>query len=399
MIKVLHVVDSLGLGGVTRSVTGICNSADFDRYEVSIISLQDHERANSTARDGLHPNVKFYSINYDFDPEYSLPAFFRAALLESTIRRKARDFLGVVCSVDPDILHFHTLPRELNLGPLARRICGCSLVYTDHSVRIGNDEYKPHVRVLLSYIYRQLYKPFHLIAVSSSVADCIRRFDLQARGKHLATITNGVNTSEFRPISTVDRDAMSVIYLARISPVKGHQELIDAWHQMNASPKHRLRLVGPNELGDSIVEHAEQNGCKNIEFTGPRDDVIDLLQKADIGVFPSRKEGLPLALLEMMATALPVVVSNIPELASVVTDNHDGMIYRSGDPADLAAKLQSLMRDPALRRRLGGNARRTVIERYSSDNLAGRVEAFYRHILKDELEAGRDDAPLSKQVQ
>ena len=54
-----------------------------------------------------------------------------------------------------------------------------------------------------------------------------------------------------------------------------------------------------------------------------------------------------------------------------------------GDSADLAAKLQLLMRGPLLRRKLGENARRTVIERYSSDNLASQVEAFYRHILKE----------------
>ena len=382
MIKVLHVVGSLGLGGVTRVVTNICNNADFDRHEVSIVSLQDHEGATSLVGGDLCPNVKVYTIDYNIDPDYSLPAFFSAAFLESAVRRKAQNFLRVVCSVRPDILHFHTLPRELNLGPIARRICGCSLVYTDHSVRISDDEYKPHVQVLLSFIYRRLYRPFHLISVSSSVAHCIKRFRLQGRGKHLTTITNGVNISHFQPISSVDRDALSVIYVARICPPKGHRELIDAWHQVNASTEHRLILVGPNELGDSIVQHAKRNGCHNIEFTGPRNDVTDLLQKADIGVFPSRKEGLPLALLEKMATALPVVVSNIPELASIVTDNHDGLIYRSGDSADLAAKLQSLMRGPLLRRKLGENARRTVIERYSSDNLASQVEAFYRHILK-----------------
>jgi glycosyltransferase involved in cell wall biosynthesis len=385
VIKVLHVVSNLGLGGVTRVVTDICNNADFNRHEVSIVSLREHEGANSIVGGGLRPRVKVYTIDYNCDYEYSLPAFFKAAFLDSTVCRNAQDFLRVVCSVRPDVLHFHTLPRELNLGPIARRTCGCSLVYTDHSVRISDGEYKPHVQVLLSFIYRRLYRPFHLITVSSSVADCIERFRLHGRGKHLTTITNGVNTSDFRPISSSDRDALSVIYVARISQVKGHQELIDAWHQMNASTKHRLILVGPNEMGDSIVKHAERNGCHNIEFTGPRDDVIDLLQKADIGVFPSRKEGLPLALLEKMATALPVVVSNIPELASVVTDNHDCLIYHSGDCADLAAKLQSLMRDPLLRRKLGENARRTVIERYSSSNLAGQVEAFYRRILNDEV--------------
>ena len=131
-----------------------------------------------------------------------------------------------------------------------------------------------------------------------------------------------------------------------------------------------------------IVQYAARNGCHTIDFTGPRTDVIDLLRKADIAVFRSRKEGLPLALLEKMATALPVVVSNIPELTSVVTDNYDGLVYHSGDCAELAAKLELLMRDALLRRRLGENARRTVVERYTSDRLAGQVEAFYRRILQ-----------------
>ena len=188
--------------------------------------------------------MKVYSIDYNFDAEYSLSAFFKAAFLESSIRRKAQNFLRVVSTVRPDILHFHTLPLELNLGPIAGRICECSLVYTDHLVRISDDEYKPLVQGLLSFVYRRLYKPFHLIPVSSSVADCIKRFRLQGRGKQLTTITNGVNISDFWPVSRVDRDALTVIYVARISPVKGHRELIDAWHQMQRSTKCRLLTGG-----------------------------------------------------------------------------------------------------------------------------------------------------------
>src|ERR1700739_1576430 len=82
VIKVLHVVSSLELGGVTRVVTDICNCADFDRHEVSIVSLQDHEPAGGFVGRRLHPNVKLYTINYNFDPEYSLPAFFKAAFLD-----------------------------------------------------------------------------------------------------------------------------------------------------------------------------------------------------------------------------------------------------------------------------------------------------------------------------
>ena len=100
------------------------------------------------------------------------------------------------------------------------------------------------------------------------------------------------------------------------------------------------------------------------------------LQKAHIGVFPSFREGLPLAMLEMMACGLPVVASDIPEIKSVITDGQDGLLYASGNAAELANKLLRLINNESLRARLGQQARRTVESEYG-EPIAQKYHQLY----------------------
>ena len=93
-------------------------------------------------------------------------------------------------------------------------------------------------------------------------------------------------------------------------------------------------------------------------------DVADLLARADVFVLSSTSEGLPLSILEAMAAALPVVASSVGGVPEAVEDGETGLLVPPRDPVRLAAALERLLVDPALRRRLGANGRARVLERF-----------------------------------
>jgi len=97
-------------------------------------------------------------------------------------------------------------------------------------------------------------------------------------------------------------------------------------------------------------------------------------------VFPSYKEGLPLALLEKMRIGLPCVVSDIPELKSLVADGVDAMVYNSGNVKQLSNKIMELASDLSLRERIGTSAADTVEAKYVSKmgGIDKEYEEFYR---------------------
>jgi glycosyltransferase involved in cell wall biosynthesis len=118
-----------------------------------------------------------------------------------------------------------------------------------------------------------------------------------------------------------------------------------------------------------------------VKFAGERSDVQDYLRDADVFVLPSKAEGISNALLEAMAQGLPVVVSDIPGNAEVVDDEKTGIVFHRDDVSSLAARLQSLLQDQALRQELGDAARREIDARYAIGRIAERYIGVYQGLL------------------
>ena len=128
----------------------------------------------------------------------------------------------------------------------------------------------------------------------------------------------------------------------------------------------------------------ENKNLRNLKIALSLHSTDNELRKSAIGVFPSHQEGMPLALLEMMATGLPVVASNIPEIATIITDGYDGLLFEVGNVDDLAEKLQRVLSDETLRKKLGENARKTVLEKYATP-LSKSYGEFYKNLVKTKI--------------
>lgn len=377
-IKVIHLVSDLGIGGVQKVVLDICSSADLEKYKISIFTLGPSSDLVATYL--LPPEIEIRYFNYEYSTDYSLIGYFKHTFFTKEIAAKGAQIIDALVTEKPTILHLHIHPRELNLGILVQKKTNCELVYTQHLLRLNPGGFSLK---LLGYIFRKTFHKYHIVAVSQSTYDEIIQYKLLGSDKILALIENKLNLKLFHPLSKKTSDFISIVYVARIGAPKAHSELIVAWSKLNDSIKKKLILVGPDELNGEMQRLAAKLvPDKSIVFTGPKNNITEILCTCDFAVFPSHKEGLPIALLEKMAMGLPVIVSSIPELTSVVKDNINGLVFECGNADDLAKKISLLLADSELREFLGHNARKTIAEKYGSENIALPNELLYEKIIR-----------------
>ena len=372
-MKLIYVVNSLEVGGVTEVVKATLQKLEIN-YNVLIVSLNNN---TSGWDNNLNIPTKIFNINPIF--KYSLIDYFNDIIIGKTIKTNYQPVIDFLIDQKPDIIHFHTLPRFLRIGTFVKEQINCKLVFTDHAVRIRKNEYNSIIRFSLSLIYKKVYKHYNVIFVSKAVEEVAKRYKFINNDKKHIRIDNGLEISLYKP-NNRNNKIIVFIYVARITPVKGHLELINAWSNINSNIERELWLVGPNEMEDTIQKKIETLSCSNVKLLGSRKDIIELLQIADIALFPSQLEGLPIALLEKMAMQLPVIVSNIPELTNIIDDGQDGLIYELNNTLELTTKMKTLLENNNLRIELGKQARIKVEKYYSINTVVENLETFYKSL-------------------
>jgi len=113
--------------------------------------------------------------------------------------------------------------------------------------------------------------------------------------------------------------------------------------------------------------------------------IAAFLGALDLFVLPSHQEAMPLSLLEAMMAGLPILATRVGGVPEALREG-SGLLVEPGRPADLARAVAGLMADPHTARRLGDEARRVALSRFTSDRMARDVEALYRAVLA----AGRE---------
>jgi len=148
--------------------------------------------------------------------------------------------------------------------------------------------------------------------------------------------------------------------------VKDHGTLLAAFRLIReAFPATMLVIVGDGEMRPALEASVRVHGLeRSVKFLGERADVAALLPGIDVFVLSSINEGLPLALLEAMACARPVVATDVGAAAAVVGGGRTGLLVPPNDPAALAAAAAQLLRDRNSAAHMGATARRLITERY-----------------------------------
>jgi glycosyltransferase involved in cell wall biosynthesis len=377
-INILMVLPDLSIGGVSLIAIDICNLIDFSKFNIKMLLLSSNTEALNLR--ALNKDVEVSFIDYEFISDYSLLGYYKYIYFSRARIENLKKFQREVDCLNPDIIHFFTHPVDLNLGYINIGNRSISFLYTDQSVRLAKNQYSKIATLALAFLYRKLFKKFNLISASNTVSSSIEYFKLRAKSKFNVVINNSVDENYFHPGLHV-KDQLVAVYVSRITDHKGHEELVKAWSLLKYKGEKKLLMVGPDCLSGAIHKLAIlYNVEETVQFLGSTNQIMEILKSCTMGLFPSHKEGLPVALLEKMSMELPVVVSDIPELISIITDGFNGLIFKKGDAIDLAQKIDLLADDFDLQIMLGKNARKTVIEKYSKANEIKEITKIYELI-------------------
>jgi glycosyltransferase involved in cell wall biosynthesis len=164
--------------------------------------------------------------------------------------------------------------------------------------------------------------------------------------------------------------------VARLAEQKGQRTLIKAAPAiLERFPDARFVIVGDGELRGELEVAA---AGLPFELTGTREDVAELLAGFDVFAFPSRFEGLCLAVIEAQVAGVPVVATPVGGIVETVVPGETGVLVPVDDQAALADAVCALLADPELAGAMAGEARRRALARFSVDRMVQRTIALYR---------------------
>lgn len=377
--KIVHLVNGLGLDGTSKVVYDLCR-ADAKEYDIEVVSLTKNLALVDAGM--WNPRVQVKAFNYKFNPDYSLTRYFWLMLWRRNTAKNAEQIISYIRQVNPDILHCHLQPRESLIAVLAAQGMKSRLVLTDHSPRITGTALFAFKTSCLVRLYRLVYRHFFVVAVSKAIYESQKKHRLFNPAIGHTMIHNRIDCSRFAPAPKRAATPLRVIYVARMEPRKGHELLLRAWINMQECIRAELILLGSGALENSLRGMIQGKDLANrVIFAGNQSEVVRYLRSAHVGVFPSELEGLPIALLEKMACALPVVASDIPAVKEVITDRVNGLLFKVNSVEDLQQKLNRILTDEKLRNTLGANARHTAVDRFDSSGLIDDYKKVYQSLI------------------
>ncbi len=278
-----------------------------------------------------------------------------------------------------DIIHLHgsvapTLPY------LALKYSKAKNFITFHSAHDESYGY-----VLWEPVLEQYFRKLDgLIAVSSVARDSVSKY---FPGKY-RIIPNGIDTERFhpdvKPIDDLDPNVPKILFVGRFEPRKGLKYLLQAFpHILREVPNAKLVVVGQGVLEHYYRRYVEENIKGSVSFVGhvTAEDLPRYYRSCDIYCSPATgAESFGIVLLEAMATQTPIVCSDIPGYRTLMEDGKQGLFFKACDPRSLAARIVSLLKDDAARRKMGVNGRAKALE-YDWKKVAKKVLDVYCEVL------------------
>jgi len=372
MISVLHVADKLSVGestihGVTRLFSWWVPGFEKNQFDVMVCSLRSQDKAGDFL-EGLGVKV-FYLNRGKFDP------------------RTLSSLVKFLKDEKVDIVHLHGY-GSWTFGRIAAVICHIPAIVHEHMVDDSIPWYQRIVDKLLAPLTERG------IAVSKAVSDfMIDRRSINP-GK-MEIVYNGIpgeycskysdaSKDEFASEIGVKRNGIIMGVVGRLHPLKGQDIFLDAASIISAKhPNVYFTLVGDGEFREALESKAEKLQIKDrVRFVGHVDDVRPLVSLMDVLVITSHSEGFSLVAVEGMAAGKAIAGTNVGGLPEVVKDGETGLLVPPGDPRVLAAALERILNDKALRLFLAENAEQDCKERFMISSTVREFRRIYRDALR-----------------
>jgi glycosyltransferase involved in cell wall biosynthesis len=378
-IRVLQLIDGFDLAGAETVVAILSKNLDPSCFEVIPCALYRFGPLFEELQlSGAYPRV----LGLRRRSILSGPLFL------ADIRKIVSVVATLLEDLSVDIVHAH-LTESILLGILAAdRVKGPKVCATIHSLTFNEQRawWDPRKWCSESILPRILPRADSIVAVSHEVAAATAR-QLRIPLERVLTIPNGINGSRFRHNRDVKvlrhklalpTDEIILLSVGRLTRQKGYPVLLSALKRIPEEKRPLTIIIGDGpDKRDLHLLASQHRLTDTVRFLGRRSDIADYLEASDLFVMSSLWEGLPLALLEAMAAALPVIVTRVGGNAEVVEEDRSGILVPPGNDEALAQAVLTLVDDPAKRAEFGMAACERIKSNFSLEAFVKAYETLY----------------------
>jgi len=380
MVYNFHIEE--GGGGITRRAIDIAQKLDSSKFKVSIFGL-GHTGTEAEDRCIQHLNQQGFRALAITPWSENKPyiSFSKAYLnLKHEIKRHPVDILHSHSEFTDIAASFLKIQRQI---PIILRTThyGYNIEWRKNPVRRA---------VLTNFLYPIVFEME--VGVNPTMRDRLnRRIFARLLGKEALFFNEAVELDRFevRNIDIIAKknslgvppDAQVVGCVGRLVEQKGHTFLLTAIAEViKTHPDVYYLIVGDGPLGEELKVQANDLGIKNrVIFTGSRSDIEELLACLDIFVLASLWEGMPISIMESMASRTPVLATDIPGTRDLIQHGKNGWLVPPANPIALSLAIINLLESPALRNSLALTALDTV-QHYSINSVTKRYESIYQSL-------------------
>ena len=374
---VVHVIYSLGVGGLENGLVNLINNMPRDRYRHAIVCLHSFTDFAKRIQDS---DIPIYSLDKKQGKDLGL--YVRLGRLLRQLK--------------PDIIHTRNLAAIEGQVIAAIAVPSARRVHGEH----GRDVFDVAGLNVKYNLLRRLIRPFvhRYIAVSRDLEQWLVN-QISVEPSQISQIYNGVDNQKFRPRRAGDpappwlpqfADEQHVIIgsVGRMAVVKDHRTLVRAFIELirlrpNLREIARLVIVGDGPCRESCVQLLAEAGLSDcVYLIGERNDVAELMRAMDIFVLPSLGEGISNTILEAMATSLPVVATQVGGNPELVQSSVTGRLVPADAPQAMAQALFEYVCDAHLRHSHGSAGRSIIEQHFSLPTMVAAYMQVYDAVLQ-----------------
>lgn len=347
----------------------VCAHLDRNDFEPLVIHM--YKAGNSMTHILSDMGIPFYGVNLNRFSRFFRP-FFVAHILNK---------------LKIDVLHVHhtAMYMQAFYGIKLSNVKGT--VFTEHAnFRISKSA------KLQSFCCKAAVTADYFTTISDKLKNYFTD-ELHINEQFIHVIPNGVDTDLFVPDTGRLKLAeylpqkykgKALIHVGRLNEAKDHLTLLRTMKLLvQEGHKIYLVLIGDGELRKTIEAEIIHLGLTgNVRLLGSMANIHELLPGGDIFILSSKREGLPLAILEAMSCGLPVVATNVGAISEIVDNNVNGVLVPAGNQALLAKKIAYLLENPQWTKSLARAGRETVKKSYGLKKMAESYAQLYRNIIQ-----------------
>lgn len=359
-MNILYICNHLDTGGITSYLLTLASGLRKKGHNIYIASSGGVKLPQFIAE-----GINFIPIPIRTKQEVSPKIIFSMMKL-----------LGFIKKNDINIVHSHSRTTQV-LGCLLSRVTAVTHIFTCHGF------FKPR-------IFRRVFPCWgkKIIAISEQVkGHLINDFGVAENG--IIVIHNGIDVKKFESVPETGKQEAKIRLglnkgpvvgiVARLSDVKGHIYLIEAFKQvLEKIPDAQLLIAGEGKMKEALVNLAGRLGISGHVFFSPNvEDTRVVLSAMDVFVMPSLKEGLGLALMEALACGLPVAASDIGGIRSLIKNRVNGLLVLPADVGALVKAILELLQNSEEAKAFGRAAKTFINENFSQEKMVSETERVY----------------------